>query len=212
MTTISQPRRTRRQLFSDEQVFLAITRLLIAGGIVSVSLPAIAQRIGYTHQALTYRFASRAGLLQAYSSWFWKEGRKVHLSIRESSLTPLSALRSSFLMLPDPDDMVAQESDSPSSYASLLIEFQRDPILRKSFEDYLPKHLAFLTEGVQAAQDHGELRREYEPSEIVRVLIYAVNGAAAYNTEVPVDDPSSRMKWAFDVSIRPYLASNESEL
>lgn len=208
MATTSKSRARRRFAFSDEQVFQAITRLLVEGGIAGVSLPTIARCIGFTHQALTYRFTSRAGLMEAYAAWLWGFSHRNQESIREAAPSPLAALRSLYLLPLDSRLTGIEAEGSPAAFVFILLECNRDPVLQATLTGYLAEVEERLAGIISEAQERGDLRRE-EPALIADALLCAVTGAAVYSAGAPVDEAWVRMSQAYDVAIHPYLIAGD---
>lgn len=85
---------------SDKLIEVA-TNLLDAGGEGAVTLRAVGQAAGLSHNAPYKHFASRSALLAAVAAASFSELAKQAAQVRESSQSPIGRLRSAIFMLLD---------------------------------------------------------------------------------------------------------------
>jgi AcrR family transcriptional regulator len=168
----------RPRTFTDERCFEATTRILADRGTMGLSLAAVARDVGCTGPALSIRFGSRMGLLEAYFQWSTKREAERFRQVREQFSSPLDALHARFLL--PTEDRKEEVEDGPGNLAGLtmLLEAQNDERFRKSV---LARTLAFQEELaglIQEAVDAGELQG-CEPLELAHLLLAGMIGANA---------------------------------
>ncbi|MEZ4624401.1 MAG: TetR/AcrR family transcriptional regulator [Thermomicrobiales bacterium] len=142
----------RPQSFTDEQVFQAITGIIVEHGIGAVSMPAIARRIGFSHQAVTFRFSTREKMLNAYAAWYQGSFLSVEQRLRMSGRPALDILLE-FLMGGGVDAVTGVPAlGGPVEPIKLMMEFDREPILRRYFAPGRSQTFEWVTELIAQAQ------------------------------------------------------------
>jgi len=213
MTEVTTSRAGRRKAFTDEQVFEAISSLLREGGISTVSLPAIAKRIGFTHQALTYRFETRDGLLAAYAAWLWGRTHAAQERILQEPLGPLAMVRRLFLSGAHgagPGDRI--EDSMSEMVGFLFIELQRDPATHATFAVNQPIGEARVIQVITRGQEAGVLDPRVPATEILDALVYASIGASVFNNGIQrTDGAVDRVTRAFEAALARYTIESGCE-
>jgi AcrR family transcriptional regulator len=193
----------RPRTFTDERCFEATSRILSARGTMGLSLAAVARDVGCTGPALSIRFGSRMGLLEAYFQWSTKREAERFREVRARYTSPLEALRARFRL--PLDDRPEDFESSPAHFNGLtmLIEAQNDERFRKSV---LARTMAFqeeLASLLQEAIDAGELHG-CDPNELAHLLLSSmIGGVTIWSLTKDVPFPQEVLR-LIDAGILPY--------
>ncbi len=194
----------RPKSFSDEQVFRAITELVVVAGISAVSMPAIARRIGCSHQAVTQRFSNRESMLRAYGGWYLDNLTMAEERYRTSNEPSLSGLID-FFSGGVVDEMLGVPGlGGPAEPIKLMLEFDRVPVLREVFKPSRQQTTAWITEQIEQAQREGDIEPTCDPLDVAETLLFSVSGAVVLHA---FSDPAfvrQRMQRAIDLALKPY--------
>ena len=203
--SLSMSRRGGRpQSFSDEQVFQTITELVVAGGMNAVSLPAIAKRVGCSHQAVTNRFATRDNLLRAYGGWYLDNLLRAEARVRSEDRGALQALID-FLAGGATDEMLGVPGlGGPAEPVKLMMEFDREPVLRDFFAPFRRQTAEWMAERIAQAQIEGDIRADSNASDVAEALMYAVSGAVVLYAFAEPEVVRERTRRATALALRPY--------
>jgi len=198
-------KRRRKHAFSDEQVFRIITKLILDEGITGVSLPAIAKHLGYSHQALTYRYVNRAGMLEHYAAWVRQRTVEAQEAVIRASATPLAAFRA--VMVAGAVGYLGEAEAATDSglMTRLFVEMQRDPDVRPLMKHIEGSGRERLVAIVAESQRLGELTDRFAPIVIVDATAYAAFGAAAVHVGEPYPAMMQRIQSAVESTLRPFL-------
>ena len=198
----------RPQSFTDEQVFQAITGLIVDHGIGAVSMPAIARRIGFSHQAVTFRFSTREKMLNAYAAWYQGSFLNVEQRLRLSGRPALDILHD-FLMGLGADELTGIPALSgPAEPIKLMMEFDREPILRRYFAPGRSQTFDWVTELIAQAQVEGTIAPGHDPRDVSNLLLFAVSGAVVLNVWDQPESIRASMTRAIDLALAPYRSEN----
>jgi AcrR family transcriptional regulator len=202
---IQKPKkRGRRRTFEDIDAFQHVTNILLEGGMSAFSLPALARRVGCSHQSLSERFASRAGLLQAYRNWTNSIFRENVLEIRKQTPSPIEQVRQLLLMPLDPRIVGTDGVFAPGLWVILSLEFRREAVLVESITDGQRRLGELLRSMVEDAQQQDELR-EGDPGLIAEALLTATTGAAVLWLLRPVDEILEKMERSFEGTLARFM-------
>jgi len=196
-------RRGRHRTFEDVEVFQQVALILLEGGMSSFSLPRLAQRVGCSHQSLSERFSSRAGLLHAYQQWTISIFRENVAELQQQFPSPIEQIRQLLLMPLDERIGGAGRFHSPGLWVVLFLEAQRDPALAEDLAESQTAIQALLRDMVKEAQRQGELRAG-DPVLIAEALLTSTTGAAVIWLLHPVEDVFEKMERCFDGTLQRF--------
>lgn len=169
--------RGRRRTFEDDQAFRVITRLLLDSGMHAVTLPAIAGRLGVTHQSVGRRFLSKQRLLERYSEWIYEIFIEEWRAIAARHASPLATLKD-MLVMPMAPRAIDGEQGRDASWLLLMLELRRDREVGPGMAQRMAGTRQMVVDLVRAAQERRELVAA-DPERIANALFVAVTGAAA---------------------------------
>lgn len=194
----------RPQSFSDEQVFRAMIEIVVENGMGGVSMPAIAKRIGYTHQAVTNRFTCRDNLLRAFGGWYLDNLLRVESRYRSSGSGALNGLLEFFSGGVVDELLDVPGLGGPAEPVKLMLEFDREPVLRAFFEATRKQTASWVAERIREAQREGDIGAEHDPLVVAETLLFAVSGAVVLHAYADASVIHERMQRAIDLALRHY--------
>jgi AcrR family transcriptional regulator len=204
------PARIRRRAvgrprgFSDEDVFRATTRLLLAGGLANTTLKHVAGEIGFSHQAVAQRFETKEGLLRAYFDWMQDVISEEAAEIRERPVTTAMKLRQLLTLPINPRLFDVDTFEKQASWTLLSLELRRDPAIAPLIAAGTTAYVHVLADLVREGQERGELGAA-DPYEIAEMALVAGTGSAMQwllNQKEPLLE---KMERCIDLALRPYL-------
>lgn len=167
----------RPRSFSDEDVFVAVTRVAQEHGFAGLSLAAIAKRIGCTGQALNARFGSRMGLLVAYVDWASARDVERFQFVRAERLSPLETLRARFhLPLEGREEELSSGADH-IRIMSLIIESTEFPEFARRIRNRIEVFEHQLSMLIREANAAGELNVD-NPEGLAHLIMVATSGGS----------------------------------
>lgn len=162
-----------RQKITDEGVFAAAQRAMTRRGPHELTLADIAREAGVTPGRLVQRFGSKRALLQTLSERFAGSARAVFSELRAAHRTPLATVRAYGICMAD-------LAPTPESLLRNLAYLQRDladDILRGHLVDNARATRREIQSLLQAAVQHGELRRDVDVRTLARTVETVVSGS-----------------------------------
>jgi AcrR family transcriptional regulator len=200
-------RRGRPRSFEDAQVFQITTRILIEGGLESLTLQRIAADLGVSHQAIAQRFVSKVGLLEAYFGWYSEIVGAAQRTMRATFTSPLELIRA-YLVQPLSPELVGREWNNPNvGWIIILLELQREPALTEIVHAQNRRGTRMLGDLFAAAQDAGELR-EGDPYWIAELALATVTGAVVQWLFHHTGDISAKLSRCRDAVLAPYVVAH----
>jgi AcrR family transcriptional regulator len=200
----------RPRSFSDEEAFLATTRLLIEHGAAGITLADLARSLGCTAPALNVRFGSRSGLLRAYYTWATRLDSQRFAKAREKHASPLKALRNRLLQPMNDEIEKVIEAPSQARLLAIFAEAQRDPefagLVAARNAEFEQEIVASLTAAVEA----GELKQA-DPKRLGHLLYSAIIGASYLWSVKSTGDVTAEIGAIFDAVIGPYESSGKKK-
>jgi AcrR family transcriptional regulator len=200
----------RPRLFTDTDIFHAVTAVIGQSGYTNLTLAAVATELGCTAPALSKRFGSRQDLVRAYLDWTHEQALERFREVRASNDSPLAALRAR-MMLPigSRTDEIAGPEDS-AHHASLHLAAEADPefklVIASRMQFFEDEFEALLADAVVA----GELR-SCDTRKLAQLLFKAVVGttqiAALRGTTEPLEH---QLGATVDAVVEPYRAYQTS--
>jgi AcrR family transcriptional regulator len=203
-TTETSTRRKpgRPRAFEDEDVFVETTRLLLEGGISTVTLQRVAAAVGTSHQAISQRFASKSGLLQAYYTWLQEQFEANNRIMTEPHDSPLATLRARYLLgtgVSNPERPVQELYAMP-----LMLELRRDPEVYRRMQAVSPTFNTLLVVLLNEAQAVGELRM-CDSEELAELILTASVGGTIIWRMNPVGSMMEMMDRQIRAALRPWI-------
>lgn len=196
-------KRGRHRTFEDIEAFHQVAMILLEGGMSSFSLPRLARRVGCSHQSLSERFTSRAGLLRAYQQWTMSIFQENVAELHRQFSSPIERIRRLLLMPLDERIGGAGRLHSPGLWVVLFLEAQRDPALADDLVESQTSIHALLRDMVADAQRQGELRAG-DSALIAEALLTSTTGAAVIWLLHPVEDVFAKMERCFDGTLQRF--------
>jgi AcrR family transcriptional regulator len=193
----------RRRLFEDEQAFQQITRILLETGMSSLTMPALAHRLGITHQSLGNRFVSKRDMLTQYVTWMHGRYEEQFQAAIANATSPLERLWR-ILILPVDGRITGGDPGPPAHWISLNLELYRDPVLIKSLVDGQKVVRERLIAAIKEAVQDG-LLHECDAAELSEFLYTATLGGAVSWLMLPTNSEIDLMERACFNVLRPYL-------
>ncbi len=166
----------RPRSFSDEEVFLETTKLLIERGAAGITLADLARSLGCTAPALNVRFGSRSGLLRAYFTWATHMDQARFAKSRAKHASPLKALRHRLLQPANDELEEVLDGSSRARLLSIFAEAQRDDEFAALIGAQNAAFEAELASSLAAALDAGELKGA-DPVRLAHLLNVGLIGA-----------------------------------
>jgi AcrR family transcriptional regulator len=198
---LGRPRR-----FQDDDVFVAMGRILEASGYARLTIGAVGEQVGCTGAALISRFGSKQGLLRGYLDWAYTESAQRFRRVRETYCSPLEALHARFRAPAAPGEGEAGGSPWCLGLVVAYAVAWAEPSLRE-FETtwramFSAEIIALLDDAVTA----GELI-ECDTARLGTTLIAALTGAAlqAVATREFLHDPE--LQTLVETIIGPYRST-----
>jgi AcrR family transcriptional regulator len=192
----------RPRAFQDEDVFVVTTQLLLEGGISVVTLQRVASALGMTHQAISQRFSSKSGLLQAYYDWMQDKFNRNNDVMIGPHDSPLAAIRARFLLgtgAANPQDPVQEIYAMP-----LMLELRRDPQVNSRMRSVPPVFETRLVQLLDEAQSVGELKPCNSVDLAALILAASIGGTVVWRMD-PHGSILDVMDGHIRAALRPYL-------
>lgn len=180
--------------------------IVVEKGMGGVSLPAIAKRIGYSHQAVTNRFASRDNLLRAFGRWYLDNLLQSESRYRSSGTPALSGLLDFFTGGVVDELLGVPGLGGPAEPVKLMLEFDREPVLRAFFEPIRNQTAGWVAERISEAQREGDIGADHDPLVVAETLLFAVTGAVVLHAYADAAVIHERMERAIDLALRHFCA------
>ncbi|MCC6703358.1 MAG: helix-turn-helix transcriptional regulator, partial [Thermomicrobiales bacterium] len=95
---MQEPVSKRKRRFENEDAFWATTRVLMTDGYARLTLAAVGKELGCSAPALSKRFGSKRGLIEAYLEWSEETIRERFALVRGRFASPLEALLNRYLL------------------------------------------------------------------------------------------------------------------
>lgn len=194
----------RPRVFSDEAIFNATQLTLAREGYGRLTLDAIAREIGCTRQALVRRFGSKHSLVLAYLDWSLIHVANGYQAVRQSTPSPLAALRARFVW---PAEQRPREIGDPTSQANILSFFigaRDDPEFSERLAEINQVYESEIGGLLQSAIDEGELRESTDAAVLSHILFAATTGEVVLWASYPKGDVVERLGQIFDAIVTPY--------
>jgi AcrR family transcriptional regulator len=194
----------RPRVFSDDAIFTATQLTLAREGYGRLTLDAIAREIGCTRQALVRRFGSKHALVLAYLDWSLGHVANGYRTVRESTSSPLAALRARFIW---PAEQRPREIGDPTSQANILSFFigaREDPEFSERLAEINQVYEAEIAGLLQSAIEVGELRAGTDAVTLSHILFAATTGEVVLWAAYPKGDVVERLGAIFDAIVAPY--------
>jgi AcrR family transcriptional regulator len=195
----------RRRQFEDEQAFQQITQLLLETGMSSLTMPALARRLGVTHQSLGSRFSSKRQMLIQYVIWMHSRYEEQFQRAIANAVSPLERLWR-ILILPMDGRITGGEPERPAQWIILGLELRRAPELTEILigqQQIIGERLvAEIRESVKTGLLH-----ECNVEELSELLYTATLGGAVSWLLVRRNSDIHLMERACFHVLRPYLAN-----
>ena len=166
----------RPREFADEDVFPATTQAIKLYGYRGLSMRKIALLMNRSAPALTNRFGSLIGLLDAYLDWSADLSQTRFEQVRNEYPSPLEALRARFRIPAQerPDEVAEDSSNAP--YLIFFLEGRLDPNL----EPIIDRHRRRFEEGIvdllERAREAGEITVS-DAQALAHSILSALSGA-----------------------------------
>jgi AcrR family transcriptional regulator len=203
MTISPHRKRGRPRSFEDEQIFRIISELLVHGRLSDVTLDRVAKLAGTSNQAVSQRFASKAGLLDAYVTWLHAIVRDDIGEILNAAISPLQKFRR-LMVLPINPRVLPNPSASPlESWIPLLMELNRDPALARLNAERRRWFNSIGLQLIEEAQQRGELR-PVEPERVLELVWSVLMGAAILWEQHAPEDIITKMVRCMDGVLDPF--------
>jgi AcrR family transcriptional regulator len=169
--------RGRPRLFENEQVFQAIARIMLDTGLATVTLDGVAEIVGTSNQALIHRYASKAGLLNAFMLWLLVIVNEDIAENLERASSPIAAIRLLLQMPMNQRVVPGMLPNSQESWLPLYHEILRDPMLAALLSTHVREFLATLSNIVAQAIEVGEFVAGLDAQRVVETLLSTTTGA-----------------------------------
>lgn len=167
----------RPRVFTDDDVFYATARAIAHLGYTDLTLAAVAAELGCSPPALIKRFGSKKGLALAYCSWANHRSRERFARARETSTSPLEALRSR-VQIPTadrPDEVADQEGYA--NFVAFTLAARNDPELTEAMRERRQLFYDEIERLVSEAAKTGELK-QCDPVIVSHAMLAGLTGAA----------------------------------
>ncbi|MEA2527193.1 MAG: hypothetical protein QOF73_4420 [Thermomicrobiales bacterium] len=207
MVTNKRPSREvgRPRVFTDVDVFAAVTRAITRLGYAHLSVDAVAAEVGCTGPALIRRFGSKRGLLRAYLEQANAASIERFRWARETQGSPLAALRARFRI---PTDQRPDEVANPAGYVNLVLFHLvawADPALRETETQRRRLFVEEIAALLEDALDAGELVR-CNPHRLSTTLLAALTGTALQWASDPDRAIEEQLVEMIEEIVAPYRA------
>jgi AcrR family transcriptional regulator len=193
----------RPRLFEDEQAFQQITQLLLESGMSSLTMPALAHRLGITHQSLGRRFVSKHQMLTLYVIWMHSRYEEQFQAAIANLHSPLERMWR-ILILPMGADITGGEPGRPAQWIVLNLELRRAPELTALLIGQQQVIGERLIAAIEEAVRDGLLRR-CDPAVLAELLYAATLGGAVTWLLVGKNSDVHLMERACYNVLRPFL-------
>jgi AcrR family transcriptional regulator len=195
-------RRGRPRIVQDEDVFEAMTRVVLRVGLPHLSINEVAADIGVTPAALRQRFGSKAELLHAFHAWSTERVRHMMDSAEHADRTPLDALKTVVQWSVPTIESPAQLLNA----VSMLTDSAADDEARRQIGDRLGLAAERTTELVRRAiaarqidyPDAAELSARMQEALIGACIMWALRHEVG-------ESLADRLSTATDHVLTPYL-------
>jgi AcrR family transcriptional regulator len=186
---------------TDDQIFMATTRVMTRLGPHEVTLGEIAAEAGLTASALVQRFGSKRALLLALSDRYARSTGELFAGLRAADASPLAAIYAYGRCMAQ----MGESADVLAHHLSWLQQDIADPDFRRFTLMQAKASRRELHRLVEDAVRGGELRAETRPAALARALEVTVGGSLM---SWAVHQEGSATSWiAHDLGelLRPYL-------
>jgi AcrR family transcriptional regulator len=196
----------RPRAFQDEDVYMAMARVIGEVGYTGLTFSLIADQIGCTTSALIRRFGDKRALVQGFIRWLERQQSERFAELRSHQSEPLAALKSRWFISESSEPLDGADPANPETFLAFLVEARCEPAYRPQ--------LARLTDEIE----HGTasiLREAHGASEIVECdyarlahsLMCAMTGAISHWMDKPTRPLKAELNDVFDAIIEPYRAT-----
>jgi AcrR family transcriptional regulator len=199
----------RPRQFSNEDVFLAVARVITERGYSALTLPAVAQEMGVTGPALGRRFGSRQSLLLRWLEWAFAMVPAWTATEEKAESSPLQRLR---VYLLSPFGTMTETLGWLTNYGNFLafyVEARSNPEFARMIRAATEARVDHVQSLLEEAAGAGELA-VVESGALAMTLLDAVNGAhiamVLWGPErADATDVRARIDNALDVVLAPLV-------
>jgi AcrR family transcriptional regulator len=199
----------RPRQFSNEDVFLAVARVITERGYSALTLPAVAREMGVTGPALGRRFGSRQSLLLRWLEWAFSMVPAWTATEEATEASPLQRLR---LYLLSPFGTMTETLGWLTNYGNFLafyVEARANPEFARMIRAATEARIDHVRGLLEEAAGAGELAVGNTDA-LATTLLDAVNGAhiamVLWGPERPAAaDVRARIDNALDVVLAPRI-------
>lgn len=193
----------RPRAFQDEDVHMAMARVIGDVGYTGLTFALIADQIGCTTSALIRRFGDKRALVQGFIAWLERQQSARLAELRTDFASPLDAIKSRWFFGEIGLQPATSYPTNPETYLSFFIEARCEPAYRP--------HLAKLNQDfergaavmLREAQAAGEIV-ECDYPQVAHSLNCAITGAISLWMDQPQRPLKDELSDVFDTIVAPY--------
>ena len=186
---------------TDDDIFMAVHRVMQRLGPGELTLADIAKEAGVTAGLLVQRFGSKRDLLLALSERFSGGAGEIFAELRKAHRSPLAALRAY-------SDCMAHMASSPAAFARNFAYLQID-LTDPDFRRHLVKHAAAtrleLQRLIKEAIDAKELLASTNAKQLARTIEAVVGGSMLSWGFYQEGLATKWMRQDLDAVLKPYI-------
>lgn len=193
----------RPRVFSDESIFDAVHFVIRRDGPAELTLERVAHEVGCTRQALVRRFSSKRNLLLAAVDATAAKIASDYSRFRESSDSPLAALRARMILPPNSRPEAATNRQEQANLLAFIVWSSTDPEFGQRFAALRRTTEGEVEELLRAAIEHGELA-QVDVAAMADALLSAANGETVSMRHDSTVDQKAILSTIFDEIVGPY--------
>lgn len=164
-------------MFTDEDIFLATTRVVRTLGYNKLTVASVAAEVGCTGPALIRRFGSKHQLLRSYLKWSTARSHERFLRIRSEHISPLAMLRARVSMPESERPEEVGETAGHTPFLTFYLEARADALFRPFIDEHAMTYEIEIAELLDAAIVAGEIR-PCNTAEFAHALLASIAGAS----------------------------------
>lgn len=193
----------RPRVFSDEVIFEAVHAVIRRDGPTELTLERVAQEVGCTRQALVRRFGSKRNLLLAAVDAAKTKVVTDFGQHRESSDSPLDALRARMVRPPNSRPEAATSRQEQANLMAFMVWASTDAAFGQRFAELRRTAEGEVEALLSAAIERGELA-QVDVVTMADALLSAASGESFAMQHDPTIDQQAMLSINFERIINPY--------
>jgi AcrR family transcriptional regulator len=167
----------RPRVFTDEDIFLATSRVVRTLGYNRLTIASVASEVGCTGPALIRRFGSKHHLLRAYLEWATERSHERFERIRVAYASPLATLRARFAMPESDRPEEVGEADGHTPFLAFFLEGRADALFRPHIDEHARQYELEIAGLIDEAIAVGELL-PCDSAQFAHAMLASIAGAS----------------------------------